>query len=83
MFYGIELSSSDGDRDLWGEFKTPEAAYRELCKKVCNNALTENEEYDEMSVIFNAQSKTVTVHYGADNDECSYKMVYTVSEVEE
>lgn len=79
LCYAIKISYSfDSCEDLYGNFKTPEEAYKEACRLACKEAYTQNEEFEEdrtCDVAFNAYRKEITLHYDIDDKYCYYEVV--------
>ena len=77
--YGIEISYSWGDceDDLYGNYKTEEDAYKEMCMLAAEEAYVYNEEFDEdrtCTVYFDASEKTIDLHYESDDTWCFYRV---------
>ncbi len=57
--YGIKITYSSGEEEdgLYGNYKTKEKTYKEMCKLACKEAFVQNEEF--------AEGMTCTVNYSA------------------
>ena len=76
--YGIKMTYSWGDEEpLYGNFKTEEKAYKEMCMLAAEEAYVQNEEFLEennCTVYFDAYNKTVDLYYGYDGEWCYYRI---------
>ena len=77
--YGIEISYSWGDCEdgLYGNFKTKEEAYKEMCVLAAKEAYVQNEEFLDThtcAVYFNASEKEIDLHYASDDTWCYYRI---------
>lgn len=76
--YCIEISYSWGDcEEPYGNFKTPESAYKEMVKLACNEAYIYNEEFlfeRTCDVYFDAYNKLINLHYQHDDTYCFYRL---------
>ena len=77
--FKIEISYSSGECEdkLYGEFKTEEEAFKEMCNLAVREAYTQNEEFLEnrtCEVYFNAFKKEIDLHYNSDDTWCYYRV---------
>ena len=77
--YGIKITYSWGDEEdgLYGNFKTEEEAYKEMCAMAAEEAYVQNEEFFEeytCQIYFNAAEKEIDLHYDSDDEWCYYRI---------
>ena len=77
--YGIEISYSWGDCEdgLYGNYKTKEEAYKQMCMMAAKEAYVQNEEFLEENtcvVYFNAKDYEIDLHYNNDGEWCYYRV---------
>ena len=77
--YGIEIRYSWGDCEdgLYGNYKTKEEAYKDMCMLAAKEAYVQNEEFLEEAtcvVYFDAAEFTIDLHYDSDDQWCLYRI---------
>ena len=77
--YGIEISYSWGvcEDELYGNYKTKEQAFKEMCMLAAKEAYVQNEEFlpeNACVVYFNAADYEIDLHYNYDDTWCYYRI---------
>lgn len=80
MKYGIEISYSWGEKEdePYGEFESPEEAYRKMCQMAAKEAYVQGEDFlpeQKCSVFFYPYEKQINLLYRYDNAWCYYRVI--------